>query len=726
MSYSTVDVPPSRGQKPPVDPSDSSFYGSASMAAAAISDWKTLSELPADLRPDQDEVVSALSGPKLARAWAHAIVKYWSRLERLGALDLSQPLYILDFAPGNDGALAASILGCLKSEMHSLGMVGWPVRYVLCSRLSNAPAGALLDSPALEGFVACGWLDHAGWLARPGHPLLLGPDRFALFGSRNPVVAIAVGGFSALPVDLYGVHYGDLALARWRTEILKSGRFRLSCDWLPLPVGDMASSISAQLEHYRTSLIAATVSLSEPALSLLDSLADFSTGRYLLLAADRGIADEREIRIDRMVLPGEVAAGQLEVPVNFHALGWHQENAGACVAHLAQNGLVQHFACRDDALGVDAASWESLIVSLDEATPSDRWWHASAAGPVEDIDEFNFRLRCSGYDPWVLQGMLETLKSDLLDSNAEGTLTALQNGVSRTWQMMTLRQRGETGLALCGLLRDLGCLKLAQKVMSELPDPDPGSIAYVNQMLLSARLEIETGRSASAMCMLRECLRLDSTNASALLLKQQLEQRFELRRLSPWYASENLIDLDLSLEPLDAMHIPAWLRQYRDPNIACMAGLPEIEDDTQARAHLERVEAVEGAEYAVMHRQLGLIGSIGMRCHADMAHIHFWIGHDYQGEGFGSRCTGLLIRSLGGSRIRHVFSTVFDGNVRSRQILQKKGFLPLPHVYVGDGRTYLFMHLSLKPLQAVSPDELLERLMKVREAIGEPMEVLSS
>lgn len=725
MIYPTVDAA-SKKQKPTVSLSDSSYPDGAQTAAREISDWKTLSELPADLRPNQDEMVSALSGPKLARTWAHAIVTYWSRLERLGAIDLSQPLYILNFAPVSDGALAASILGYLKSEMHSLGMVGWPVRYVLCSRLSNASAGALLESPALKSFVASGWLDYAGWLARPGHPLLLGPDRFTLFGSRNPVVAVTVGGFSAMPTDFYAVHYGDLLIARWRAEALTSGRFALSCEWLPLPADDMAPSISAQLEHYRTSLIAATVSLSEPALSLLDSLADFSAGRYLLLAADRGIADEREIRINQMALPDEVASGQLDVPANFHALGWHQENAGACVANFAQDGLVQHFSCRDDALGVDDDSWENLTAALNEAPPSDRWWHASAAGPVQDIEEFNFRLRCSGYDPWVLQGMLETLKSELLDLNAEGTLTALQSEVSRTWKMMTLRQRGETGLALCGLLCNLGCLKLAQKMLSELPDTDAGSVAHINQILLRARIEAETGRSASAMCLLRECLRLDSMNTDARLLQKQLERRFELRQLSPWYASENLVDLELSLEPLDEMHIPAWLRQYRDPNIACMAGLPGIADGAQAQAYLEKVAAVEGAEYAVMHRQLGLVGSIGMRCHADMAHIHFWIGHDYQNEGFGSRCTELLIRSLRGSCIRHVFTTVFEGNVRSRQILQKNGFVSLPHAYVGDGRTYLFMHLSLKPLQVVGPDELLDRLTKVRQAIGEPVKIFSS
>ncbi|MEO8390478.1 GNAT family N-acetyltransferase [Polaromonas sp.] len=688
----------------------------------ATSAWKNLCELSPLLLQERSAIAAALAGPRLARAWARAIVTYWSRLERLGGLDLSQPLYILEMVP-HDGALAVAVLATLRDEMHACGMLGWPVRYVLCPQAGEEAALALLKQPALQPFVARGWLDQASWQARRGHPLLLGANRFALFGSRNPVVAMTAGGFSALPAELYGVHYGELLQARVQAQPGSEGRFALASEWQDLAEDELASAASALLGHYRVSLISATVLLSNSALSLLDALADFSAGRYLLLAADRGIADERQIRLNRMALPEQLAPGEPGLPVNFHALGLHQESAGAHVSHLEwdASGFIQHMACRDDAIGMDASSWSALVDTVDEAHPAERWWHGAPHDPVESIDEINFRLRCSGHDPWTLQSILDSLDLRLLDVVDGCALQTLRRCLARTWRQMTQRQRGDAGLCLAGLLVHIGQWELAREVLAEISDGDLPADLRTGWLLLRARLEAQTGRSATALRLLRECLRLDAGHPGVQDMHHLLEQRIANWQASNWYEADTTRDDDLSLEPLDALHIPAWLYQYRDPNIASMAGLPPISCEAEAKTYLARIGDSGGAEYAVVHRSFGLVGAIGLRREADMAHIHFWIGVEYQGAGFGARAVRLLLHGLPGNEIRHVFTAVFKGNLRSCRILEKSGFVVLAHEGCGADEDYQFMYLALPGAACCTEAELARRLARICESTGVPL-----
>jgi RimJ/RimL family protein N-acetyltransferase len=688
----------------------------------AASAWKNLCELPPLLFKERSGIAAALTGPRLGRAWARAVVMYWSRLERLGSLDLSQPLYILNMGP-DDGALAAVVLTTLRDEMHACGMLGWPVRYVLCPLAGEDPALALLKQPALQPFVARGWLDQASWQARRGHPLLLGANRFALFGSRNPVVAMTAGGFSALPAELYGVHYGELLQARVQAQPGSEGRFALASEWQALAEDELSSAASALLGHYRASLISATVLLSDSALSLLDALADFSAGRYLLLAADQGIADERQIRLNCMALPEQLAPGELGLPVNFHALGMHQESAGAHVAHLewGASGCIQHMACRDDAIGMDAASWSSLVETVDEDHPAERWWHGAPHSPVESVDEINFRLRCSGHDPWALQSILDSLDLRLLDAADEGALQTLHRSLARTWQQMTQRQRCDAGTGLAGLLVHVGQWALARDVLAETPDSDSPTASRTDRLLLRARLEAETGRSATALRVVRECLRLDADHPEAQGIHELLERRLANWQASNWYEADAMRDDELSLEPLDVLHIPAWLHQYRDPNIAVVAGLPPITCEAEAQTYLAYVAGREGTEYAVVHRNFGFVGAIGLRREADMAHIHFWIGVEHQGTGFGARAVRLLTASLAGGPVRHLFTSVHEGNTRSHRLLERAGFDTFGHEAHGDDVGYQFMHLALPGALACTNDELELRLAAICDCIGEPL-----
>ena len=149
---------------------------------------------------------------------------------------------------------------------------------------------------------------------------------------------------------------------------------------------------------------------------------------------------------------------------------------------------------------------------------------------------------------------------------------------------------------------------------------------------------------------------------------------------------------------------------------------------TEAKAYLAHVAQINGVEYAVIHHDYGLVGAVGLRCLEDMAHVHFWIGVDYQGRGFGKHAMQLLIRSLKKTHLlRDVFTTVNRDNLRSRRVLHACGFHVLTHETRGEGQDYLFMHLALQATDmCTSQREIERRLSRMCEEIGEPLSEIES
>lgn len=222
-----------------------------------------------DLLPTPPAAAARDAQPPLARAWARALVMHWGRLERLGRLDVAQPVYVLDLAPG-DGTLARAALAEIGTELQARGMLGWLVRYVACLP-GGAAAHACWSDAALQDWSERGVLQAGSWPAHTGRPLLLGPERLPLFGARNPVAALSAGGLC---------------------------------------------------------------------IEVVDTLADFSAGRYLLIATGGGAR-----------------------AVQWGLLAWHQRNAGARVATLQCGGcgLVLQLACRDDLAPPGDAAWAGLL-----------------------------------------------------------------------------------------------------------------------------------------------------------------------------------------------------------------------------------------------------------------------------------------------------------------------------------------------------------------------------
>lgn len=148
----------------------------------------------------------------------------------------------------------------------------------------------------------------------------------------------------------------------------------------------------------------------------------------------------------------------------------------------------------------------------------------------------------------------------------------------------------------------------------------------------------------------------------------------------------------LTLEPLAHHHARDFAWQYGDPAIAELCCLPVFADALDWHAWLADLWR-EGRRllYAVLHDQWGFIGCVCLTLHRGLGFFYYWLGKDYQGQGFGPRAGGLLLdlgqRAYG---LRGCYAKAFDYNLRSRRGLEKMGFTELGMRGAGDDCDQVF------------------------------------
>lgn len=194
-------------------------------------------------------------------------------------------------------------------------------------------------------------------------------------------------------------------------------------------------------------------------------------------------------------------------------------------------------------------------------------------------------------------------------------------------------------------------------------------------------------RLCEAYCMVGDAdAAIDLTVAMQLSYpsKQSYAQRYE--RLVAWRnwradrlpIAEFVRENDaVSLEPLAHRHVSDFGWQYYDPSIAELCCLPCFADDGDWHDWLTQAYARGDQQlFAVMHRQWGFIGSVGLVLRGDVGLIYYWIGRDYRGCGFGPHAATLLLAAAHRyAGMRCCYAQVYDYNAPSRKVLQKIGFV---------------------------------------------------
>lgn len=143
-----------------------------------------------------------------------------------------------------------------------------------------------------------------------------------------------------------------------------------------------------------------------------------------------------------------------------------------------------------------------------------------------------------------------------------------------------------------------------------------------------------------------------------------------------WIDGSNWGDDELLLEPMGTHHLSDFAWQYYDPAIAERCCLPVFQNDIHWHRWLDGICGCGDQRInAVIHREWGFIGCVSLIQHEDIGFFYYWLGPNFQGQGFGPRAVALLLAAAGDRHgLRTCYAKVYDYNTPSRRALVKLGF----------------------------------------------------
>lgn len=648
-------------------------YTSAAMHGAGD---QALASLPLAVRSD-----GGLVTPVLVKALADAILVYWRSLASRAGTDASEPLYLLDLAPG-DGHLAWMLGQALQSRLTQQGFSS-SLCYIACC-VSAAAADALLAHPYLSDAVRSGRLDA---VVLPGHAsaaLTLRRKGISVPRAGTPAVIVGLGHFQTLASQLACVHYGESLRGTPMATPLPCATgvaqaWSLEYTWSPLDMDRLARPLAALLAHYRKHITSAAVSLPTGALALLAQLRRWTSASYLLLSADAGVHDEQAIRMGALAPPAQWDADSKALPVNYHAISLAQRRHGACVwnRQIHTGGTVLHVAWS----GPDAVcppSMDEIIAILEPAHPDQsrtlRAMSTAGATPF-DVQQCLVLLRLGQYDPLLLGSALAGLVRDKPDLSPHER-SEWQGALARTWANYF------PGPACDGFCYRLALLALHVGHIGLAKECMVASLAWyggdADEHYLLAWCEAASNACAAPLAQLAIALQLAPDHTAALLLQHELTRRQALWDSYEWYLPALAEDDQLMLVPLTREQAPALLYQYRDPHIAVQTRLPSMNTVAQMEAWIDQQMSDTGQRaYALVHRCWGVVGMVGCHVAQRAGYFYYWIGTDHQGGGFGQRASRLCFRQLSATGVNAIYTSVDKRNDRSRYLMEKMGFRQL-------------------------------------------------
>lgn len=240
-------------------------------------------------------------------------------------LSPENPLRILELGAGT-GKFSCLFLRKLSALLRDQKIPQQPVRYCM-SDCSESLIAEWRTNVYLAEFVKAGMLEFK--LVRVEEESSEGS--LSPVENNGPLVVIANYVFDSLPQDAFVIDGGQISEALVTTTTTESesagpqplnGLQRTFHNVIVAPDRYAEKSWNAILEHYRSSLSAATVLFPSTALNLLQQLAKSSDGRMLVLAADKGFTREDELIFSQGPPSLEFHAGGycFSQQVNFDAL----------------------------------------------------------------------------------------------------------------------------------------------------------------------------------------------------------------------------------------------------------------------------------------------------------------------------------------------------------------------------------------------------------------------
>ncbi|MBD1583127.1 GNAT family N-acetyltransferase [Pseudoalteromonas sp. S16_S37] len=648
--------------------------------------------------------------------------------------DLNKPIYILQ-VQASAGQFGLALLDKLTAALTQPEFKGVKLCYLFAdSELSQL--AKLTEHPYFEHYQQQNLVSTLHWQLEKNLPLpQYDDDGGRLDFSANPTVFIANGVLSQLPQMVLQVHYQDLYLAEVAKVTLenkapltlplawqKSGTQqheepksnthtqlvyrwqKMTVEQVMLQLPELAQVHFTQILHsYSQQGICQTFSLPVSARSLFSELEQSLCDGSLMLVSDFSTTSEVDI-----TLPNNDDAAGIKLPLDFSTL---MEENTPFLQWLARS----HQFKKSNLMCVKSSQTQQLYRHTQQAfyryfaeqSPEDcERIIQSLTGAIKALGDTQVLafMRQYDYEPKLLAIFLPRL----LEQGVAADLRLTWHQVlERVWQAYVPSNKRDEFVFQLGLFAiDLSYWPLARQCFLTLTELDGPITACLHNLALVAHA---TGQEALAKQCIELALELNPDDKQAQRLHNDITAYQARQAQLTWFddAVNHSVGLNdgqqLKLLPLGQQSLAEFYMQYRRNDVAQRLRGVKIESFSQLEQlwfHWQQ-EGDEGlkAHFALIHSELGFIGGVVIDLESQPertqgeqieeqiepcstaavgANLSFWIGCDYQGQGFGKTGVELAveyIRMLAPRiNITQLATSAWKHNTASRRILQHVGF----------------------------------------------------
>ena len=686
------------------------------------------------------------SHPVMAMAYAQMVLGFWRDLKAQGIAS-DQPLYIIELGSGC-GRFAWHFLLQFFEAFDAIRGPDDRVCYVMTDfNARTVEHWRQRLRGRLDPFIQQGRLDFAVFDAETDSHLELQHQQITLTpGSlKLPPVVIANYVFGSLRQDLFfldkeHLYEGWLKIERGPENDADQPFSGLAPDYQKRRI--VAPDYPDQnwnrlIERYAQRLSPCALLFPAQALNALERLSQLHDGNLLLLSADRGSHELKDLA--RQQTPDFACHGSFTLPVNYPALAdIIQNNGGACWSSPPGNGLA-----------ILAACWRAAPVGT---------WRETAAAAQQALHGFNpndfYRIKQTletGAESLNQEQMLALLRLAHWDTKVfylllpqiDAVLARLSGAAQQRWYQ-ALGEVWRFHLPIgedYDLAFDLGSLAVELNRWAAAIDwfgqslerPAPTQAEEQDHSSTWFNLGIAHWQLASysqaETCLLKALERVGDDKAG------DEEEAFDIHRqladLTHWQARcERLLGaptLQLPDPPapdtkavyaslLGPHQARALYRMQRNAELCRLAGVERMRSIDQTRDWLRKQQSEHNPVLGILHPDLGLIGVAALQYlpqatapdGSQSARFYYWIGQSYQNQGYGLQAMMLLHQLARVRGIHHLFATVDQANTRSQRVLTRLGYRRLPVQPAGtpDGCHYYYFG------QATSGPELSNTLSR--------------
>jgi RimJ/RimL family protein N-acetyltransferase len=604
-------------------------------------------------------------GPAIADQLAALISRYWREALRHGEIDVDHEVDIIDLCPG-DGQTGSMLCAALSRRLQGLDTLR-------CRYLAVVPEEqSLMQSHGAEssGRIAMQCL---GWniLDATDQPKLQHDDR--PYRVANPLVVLTHDAWSKLRQTLYGIHYGKLLRANLMTLAMSNTGKDSEQLWLPADTREWGEALAPLLKRYLHEFNSSPVVFPSAGIVLTEKIAALAGDQVLLVSMGDGHSDEKTLRLASFadIIGDYRESGRL--PVNFQLMAaWMRARGGSVVdVDLSSGEILQlQLLCRT----APQERLQSVARCVDSALFSSGHHLVEVCkhlGPSVSLATRLNLLQMSRHDPKVFAAEAQQIvmaMSKGSDFNREDWHRSLES-VWANHRIYPVEEALYRRIATVAM--HCGHWGFARRVLADgmaLLGENAEDIAHL------AWCEIRTGNLSAGRQQIARALAMDGSSPLALEIDRRASSK-ALARDTQWLVELRDATEPLFLEPLDQSHADDYLRQYRDPQIAIMTGLPGLKTADEVRRWIAEQEKEAGrVNFAVMHRDWGFVGFINLAVSGHAAFFCFWTGVDFQGVGFATAAGRLACAHAAACGVPVMLTSAYKDNHRSMRALRRLGF----------------------------------------------------